>query len=132
MAEIPSELRYTKEHEWARQEADGTLTFGITDHAQDALGDVAYVDLPGVGDPVTAGEAFGEIESVKAVSEVYAPCDGEVVAINEALADAPEKVNESPYGEGWLIRVKPADSSALDGAMDAAAYQAFCAEEAAH
>lgn len=126
----PSDLRYTKEHEWARAEADGTVTVGITAHAQDALGDVVFVELPAVGATLTAGQPFGVVESVKAVSDLFAPCAGEVVAVNEALADSPEQVNAAPYGAGWLVRIAPSSPDALGELMDAAAYDAFVAAEA--
>lgn len=125
----PDNLRYTKEHEWARLEEDGTVTVGITRHAQDALGDVVYVELPEVGDMLTAEGPFGVVESVKAVSDLYAPCDGEVVEVNSALEDEPDRINRSPYGEGWIVRIDPSDSSQLDGLMDAKAYEAFVAAE---
>lgn len=118
---IPGDRRYTKDHEWAQRE--GTLVrVGITDYAQDALGDVVFVELPAVGASFEAGQEFGTVESVKAVSELFMPVAGEVVAVNEALADAPEKVNQDPYHEGWMLQVKPADASAVDALMDAAAY----------
>jgi glycine cleavage system H protein len=125
----PSDLKYTKEHEWVRVDGD-SATIGITDFAQDQLGEVVYVDLPSVGDQATAGDTFGEIESVKSVSELFAPVSGEVTKVNEALDDAPETVNEDPYGDGWMITVKLSDTSELDGLLDASAYEAFIAEEA--
>ncbi len=125
----PKDLRYDKEHEWVRVEGDEAV-IGISHFAQDQLGEVVYVDLPEAGDEVTAGETFGEIESVKSVSELFAPVSGEVVKVNEALEDAPETVNEDPYGEGWMIVVKMADPSQADDLMDASAYEAFVAEEA--
>lgn len=125
----PTDLRYTKEHEWARSGDNGELTIGITNHAQDALGDVVYVELPEVGESVSAGDKFGVVESVKTVSDLYSPCSGEVVAVNEALEDSPEKVNDDCYGEGWIIRIAPANPSELDGLMDSSAYEAFVAEE---
>lgn len=126
----PQDLRYTKEHEWARAETDGTLTIGITAHAQEALGDVVYVELPEVGQVLSIGDAFGVVESVKTVSDLYSPCDGEIVAVNEALPDTPENVNEDPYGAGWIIRIKPAAVGAVDALMDATAYDAHVAAEA--
>ncbi len=123
----PTDCRYTKEHEWARPNGDGTVTIGITAHAAEALGDVVYVELPETGTQLQAEQAFGVVESVKAVSDLYAPCGGEVVEVNEALEAAPEKVNEDPHGEGWIVRVKTDD--ALDGLMDAAGYDAFVAQE---
>lgn len=125
----PSDLKYAKEHEWVRIEGD-TATIGISDFAQDQLGEVVYVDLPSEGDEIAAGETFGEIESVKSVSELYAPISGEIVKVNDVLSDAPERVNEEPYGEGWMIVVKMSDTSQADGLMDADAYEAFTAEEA--
>lgn len=125
----PAELRYTKDHEWARRGDDGNITVGITDHAQDALGDVVFVELPAVGDRVDAEQQFGTVESVKTVSDLFAPLAGEVVAVNEDLADAPEQVNASPYEAGWMITIKPADAGAFDALLDAAAYDALLAEE---
>ena len=121
---IPDDLRYTAEHEWVREpgETEGSLRIGITDFAQDALGDIVYVQLPEVGLPVTAGEPVGELESTKSVSDVYAPVSGEVVARNEALDGAPELVNSDPYGAGWLFEVVPSNPSELDDLLDAAAY----------
>ena len=126
----PAELRYTKEHEWARIEDDGTVTIGITDHAQDALGDVVFVELPPVGEAVENEDKFGVVESVKTVSDLYSPCSGEVVAVNEDLESAPENVNEAPYGGGWMIRIRPTDVSEIEALMDAAAYDAFVEAEA--
>lgn len=108
MSELPGDLRYTEEHEWLRQEEDGTVTVGITDHAQSALGDLVYVELPEIGQTVEAGGDMAVVESVKAASDVYAPVSGEVVAVNEDLSDDPEKVNGDPYGDGWIVRLKPA------------------------
>ncbi|HEY3318747.1 MAG TPA: glycine cleavage system protein GcvH [Coriobacteriia bacterium] len=125
----PSDLKYAKEHEWVRVDGD-TATIGISDFAQDQLGEVVYVDLPSEGDEATAGDSFGEIESVKSVSELFAPVSGEIVKVNDALDDAPETVNEDPYGEGWMIVVKLSDPSQLDELMDSSAYEAFVAEEA--
>ena len=121
---IPDDLRYTAEHEWVREpgEAEGSLRIGITDYAQDQLGDIVYVQLPDVGLPITAGEPIGELESTKSVSDVYAPISGEVVALNEALDDAPELVNSDPYGAGWLFEVVPSKPSELDDLLDAVAY----------
>lgn len=122
----PEDLSYTTEHEWVRSpgEQDGAIRIGITHYAQDALGDIVYVSLPEVGTTVTAGEACGELESTKSVSDVYAPVSGEVVARNEALDATPELVNTDPYGGGWLFEVVPSDSGQLDGLLDSAAYQA--------
>ena len=122
----PDDLKYTSEHEWVRPsggEADA-VRIGITDYAQDALGDIVYVSLPEVGAEVTDGSAVGELESTKSVSDVYAPLDGTVVAVNESLDQNPEMVNSDPYGEGWLYDLRPADPSAVDALMDAASYQA--------
>lgn len=121
---IPDDLRYTAEHEWVREpgESEGSLRIGITDFAQDALGDIVYVQLPEVGLPITSGEPVGELESTKSVSDVYAPLSGEVVARNEALDGAPELVNSDPYGAGWLFEVVPSNPAELDELLDAAAY----------
>ena len=123
---FPEDLKYTSEHEWVRSpgEAANAVRIGITDYAQDALGDIVYVSLPEVGTDVEAGAAIGELESTKSVSDVYAPLTGQVVARNEALDSSPELVNSDPYGDGWLFEVVPGDGAALDGLMDAAAYQA--------
>jgi glycine cleavage system H protein len=129
MSELRSELKYLASHEWARVEEDGTVTIGITDHAQDSLGDVVYVESPEVGSTVTAGEEAGVVESVKAASDIYSPISGEVIAVNEALEDAPETVNESPYDDGWFFKVKPSDLSELEKALDADAYQKAAEEE---
>jgi glycine cleavage system H protein len=120
---IPDELRYSTDHEWARLE-DGRVRIGITDYAQDALGDVVYVELPAIGTTVGAGESFSEVESTKSVSEIYAPIGGTVVDVNADLADSPEKINEDPYGEGWICVIEPTDGSELDGLLDGAAYRA--------
>ena len=122
----PENLKYTSEHEWVRTpgEAEGSVRIGITDFAQDALGDIVYVSLPQVGEQVTAGETCGELESTKSVSDIYAPVTGEVVATNDALDSTPELVNSDPYEAGWLFEVVPSDAAQVDGLMDAAAYQA--------
>lgn len=122
MSNIPENLRYTESHEWVQDNGDGTVTLGITDHAQEALGDVVFVELPEVGRELDAGEEFGVIESVKAASDLYAPLAGEVVEVNESLEDAPETVNESPYEGGWIAKFKLADAAALDALLDAEAY----------
>jgi glycine cleavage system H protein len=122
MSNIPSDLRYAKSHEWARVEADGTLTVGITDYAQNSLGDITYVQVPKVGAALKAGEVFGVVESVKAASDLYAPVAGNVTAVNPALASAPETVNRAPYGEGWMLKLKPANPAAAAALLDAAAY----------
>ena len=122
---IPDDLKYTAEHEWVRQpgEAEGSVRVGITHYAQDALGDIVYVQLPEAGTSMSAGEVIGELESTKSVSEVYAPVAGEVVARNESLDATPELVNSDPYGGGWLFEVVPSDNSDIDGLMDAATYE---------
>jgi len=125
--DFPEELKYTEEHEWVLPEGD-LVSVGITDFAQDQLGDVVFVELPEVGETVDAGKAFGVVESVKAVSDIYAPISGEIVEVNTELPDAPETVNNSPYEDGWMIRIKPEDLSELDAMMDASAYQAFVEE----
>ena len=129
MSEIPLELKYTKSHEWIRSEDDGSVTIGITDHAQELLGDLVFVELPEVGSAMSAEDAVCVVESVKAASDVYMPVSGEVVAINEALSDAPETINDSPYDDGWLIRVTPSSPDELDDLMDADAYDAEIAED---
>ncbi|AKF08008.1 glycine cleavage system protein GcvH [Sandaracinus amylolyticus] len=123
MASYPSDLKYTKDHEWARLEADGTVRVGVTAYAVEQLGDVTLVDLPKVGTKLEEHGRFGDIESVKTVSELFSPIAGEVVAVNDALDGKPELVNEGPYDKGWMIAIKPAGG--LDGLMDAAAYEAF-------
>lgn len=121
---VPEELRYTAQHEWLREEGDGTVTVGITDHAQAELGDVVYVELPAVGDEVAQGASFGVIESVKAASDLYAPVSGAVTAVNDALEAAPQQVNEDPYGAGWLLKLNPARPAEEGGALlTAAAYR---------
>lgn len=120
--EYPQELRYTAEHEWVRTGNDDVVRVGITSYAQDALGDVVYVDLPSVGDEVTAGDTCGEIESTKSVSDLFSPLTGEVVAINENLESASEMVNSDPYGEGWMFEMRVSDPSQLESLMDADAY----------
>jgi glycine cleavage system H protein len=124
---VPGNLRYTASHEWVRSEADGTVTIGITDHAQEALGDLVYVELPALGRTVAAAEACAVVESVKAASDIYAPLAGEVVAVNEALAATPESVNEDAYA-AWLFKLKPADAAAAGKLLDAAAYEATIGE----
>lgn len=126
--DYPEELRYTSEHEWALAEDDGRVRVGITDFAQDALGDVVYVDLPEEGAEVRAGEPFGEVESTKSVSDLYGPVTGRVVSRNGALGDSPELVNRDPYGEGWMVVIEPTEAGQLDGLMDAAAYRALVEE----
>lgn len=124
MSEFRNELKYLSSHEWARVEEDGTVTIGITDHAQESLGDVVYVETPEVGSEVTAGEEAGVVESVKAASDIFSPVSGEVIAVNSALEDAPETVNESPYDDGWFFKVKPSDLTDLDDALDVDGYKA--------
>ena len=124
MSELRAELKYLSSHEWARLEDDGTVVIGITDHAQEALGDVVYVELPEVGSTVTMGEEAGVVESVKAASDIFSPVSGEVIEINEALEDAPETVNSSPYDDGWFFRVKPDSELELDNALDVETYKA--------
>ncbi len=126
--DFPEDLRYTREHEWARKKG-GNFVVGITDFAQSQLGDVVYVELPDVGDPVKKGESFGVVESTKAVSELFAPLTGKVVEVNDPLSDAPETVNDDPYEEGWMIVIEPADPKELDALMDAKAYRAFVEEQ---
>jgi len=123
MSELRPELKYLSSHEWARLEEDGTVTIGITDHAQEALGDVVFVDLPEVGTTVSIEEESAVVESVKAASDIYAPLSGEVVAINEALDEEPEIVNSSPYDDGWFYKVKPSNIDDLDKALSASDYQ---------
>jgi glycine cleavage system H protein len=123
MSTIPAELRYAKSHEWLKLESDGTVTIGISDYAQNSLGDITYVQVPKVGASLKAGETFGVVESVKAASDLYAPIAGTVVAVNGALESAPETVNRSPYGEGWMLRLQPADSGAMSELLDAGAYE---------
>ena len=129
MSHIPTELRYTKDHEWLRDHGDGTVTVGITDHAQDALGDLVFIEVPEVGQRCAADEACAVVESVKAASDVYSPLAGEITAINEILGDAPERLNEDPYGEGWIFQLRLADPGALAGLLDAAGYAAWIAAE---
>jgi glycine cleavage system H protein len=124
----PKELKYDREHEWVRLDGD-LAVIGISHFAQDQLGEVVYVDLPSAGDAINAGETFGEVESVKSVSELFSPVTGEIVEVNEALGDTPETVNEDPYGDGWMIKVKLADPAEVDGLMSADEYEAFLAEE---
>ncbi|HEY1418365.1 MAG TPA: glycine cleavage system protein GcvH [Myxococcaceae bacterium] len=129
MAENPKNLRYTKDHEWARRDG-GTVVVGVTAHAQEALGDVVYVELPKVGDTMTAGNPFGVVESTKAVSELFAPISGKVTKVNSALADEPSTINSDPYGAGWIVEVTPTEPAQLDGLMDADAYGELLAKTA--
>ncbi len=123
MSEIRSELKYLPSHEWARVEEDGTVTIGISDYAQDSLGDVVYVECPEVGATVAAGEQAAVVESVKAASDIYSPVSGEVIAVNEALEDTPEIVNDSPYDDGWFFKVQPDEVEELSNALDSEAYE---------
>jgi glycine cleavage system H protein len=129
MSHTPSELRYASSHEWARLEEDGTVTIGITDHAQEALGDVVFVELPAVGDTLAAGDEAGVVESVKAASDIYAPVGGEVIAVNAQLEDEPETVNSDPYNDGWFFRLQPEDTAELDKLLSAEDYDAQCADD---
>ena len=124
--------RYTQDHEWLKSEADGTVTVGITDYAQGQLGDIVFVELPQVGEHITMKETFGTVESVKAVSDLYAPVSGEVTSINTKLQNAPELINSDPHGEAWLIKVKLTDRSQTDGLMTAEEYEAYVQEGTAH
>jgi len=129
MSNVPSELRYTKTHEWVRTEADGSLTVGITDHAQDLLGDMVFIELPEVGSTYTSGEECAVVESVKAASDVYSPVAGEVVAVNDGLTDAPETVNQDAYDAGWMFKITPEDEGEVEELMDAEAYAEFIEAE---
>lgn len=129
MSNLPSELKYASSHEWARLEDDGTVTVGITDHAQEALGDVVFVETPEVGATVAAGDEAGVVESVKAASDIYAPVGGEVIAVNDGLEDEPEQVNAEPYEDGWFFRLKPTDVSELEALLSAEDYQQQCEDE---
>jgi glycine cleavage system H protein len=129
MGDMPGDLKYSKSHEWLRANDDGSVTIGVTDHAQEQLGDLVYVEVPENGRELELEEACAVVESVKAASDVYAPIAGTVVEGNEALADAPEAVNNDAYGEGWLLKMTPADAGALSGLMDASEYQAFVESE---
>ncbi len=128
MANIPDDLHYSKDHEWVRVDG-GIAIVGITDHAQNSLGDVVYVELPKVGDEFAANEPFGSVESVKAVSEVFSPVSGEIVEVNAALTDDPEKVNADPYGDGWMIRVRMSNAGEVDSMLSAAEYEDFTKAE---
>lgn len=127
MSDIPAELRFADSHEWARLEADGSVTVGISDHAQEALGDVVFVELTEVGMVFAAGDTAGVVESVKAASDIYAPISGEVIAVNEDLSDTPESLNSDPYG-AWIFKLKPANPAELDNLLDAAGYKALIGE----
>ena len=129
MSQTPPELKYASSHEWARLEEDGTVTVGITDHAQEALGDVVFVEVPDIGTSIAAGDEAGVVESVKAASDIYAPIGGEVIAVNEQLEDEPETVNSDPYNDGWFFKLQPLDISELEKLLGAQDYQAQCAED---
>ena len=129
MSSVPANLKYAASHEWVLDNGDGTVTIGITDHAQESLGDVVFVEVPEVGRIVAKGEEFSLVESVKAASDIYSPVTGEVVAVNEALEDAPETINESAFEDGWIAKIKMSDASELDDLLDAAAYEANVGEE---
>lgn len=128
MIEIPEELKYTDEHEWAKFE-DDLVVIGITDYAQDALGEIVFIELPSEGDEITKGDSFGGVESTKSVSDLYAPVSGEVVEVNESLLDSPETINEDPYGDGWLIKVRIHDTDEFDELMDSEQYSEFIEKE---
>lgn len=129
MSHTPSELKYASSHEWARLEEDGTVTVGISDHAQEALGDVVFVELPEVGDTLAAADDAGVVESVKAASDIYAPIAGEVIAVNALLEDAPETVNSDPYNDGWFYKLQPADLSEMEKLLSAEDYEQQSAEQ---
>ena len=122
---VPAELRYSKDHEWARLEPTGRVRVGITDYAQDALGDVVFVELPATGTVLASGDTFGEVESTKSVSDLYAPVGGTVIEVNDMLTDAPEKLNEDPYGEGWICLIEPDEPGQFDLLLDASAYSSL-------
>jgi glycine cleavage system H protein len=128
MSNTPSELKYARTHEWAPLESDGTVTVGISYHAQNALGDVVFIELPEVGAEYSAGDEAAVVESVKAASDIYAPVSGEIIEVNEALDESPETVNEYPYSDGWFFRIQPSDLSELDNLLDAEAYDEQCDE----
>lgn len=129
MVETPADLKYAETHEWLRQDSDGVVTIGITDYAQESLGDVVYVELPELGDQLSAQDEAGAVESVKAASDIYAPVSGEVIAINEELEDAPEAINESPYGDGWFFKMRMSDPSEIDSLLSAEQYITTTEEE---
>ncbi|NIR31059.1 MAG: glycine cleavage system protein GcvH [Gammaproteobacteria bacterium] len=129
MSETPDDLRYTKTHEWARREDDGTITVGITDHAQEMLGDLVFVELPEAGRTVAGEEEVAVVESVKAASDIYSPLAGEITDVNTALSDSPELINNDPYGEGWILRIKPDDEGDWESLLDADAYQEVAESE---
>ncbi|VFN00690.1 MAG: glycine cleavage system H protein [Candidatus Kentron sp. G] len=129
MSNVPEQLRYAKSHEWIREEEDGTITIGITDHAQELLGDLVYIDLPAVGRSAGAEQELAVVESVKAASDIYSPVDGEVIQVNEALGDSPELVNTDPYGEGWILRLRPSGPIPAGTLLDASAYAELAESE---
>ena len=129
MSNIPAELKYVSSHEWIRVEGEGVVTIGITDHAQDQLGDVVFVELPEVGSSFSLSDDLGVVESVKAASDLYAPLSGEVIEVNEELDDSPEQVNSDPYGDGWFVKIKLEDESELESLLDATAYAELCESE---
>jgi len=129
MSNVPGDLKYSKEHEWLRKEADGSYIVGITEHAQELLGDMVFVDLPDVGTTVSAGDDCAVAESVKAASDIYAPIGGEIVAVNESLNDSPELVNSAPYGEGWIFKIKANDEAEAEALLDATGYSALLEDE---
>lgn len=129
MSNVPSELKYVSSHEWIREEGDGVVTIGITDYAQESLGDVVFVETPDVGAEVAAGDDAGVVESVKAASDIYAPLSGTVIEVNEELEDAPENVNNDPYGDGWFFKLKLSDAAEMDELLSADEYQEQCEEE---
>jgi len=130
MSDIPADLKYIASHEWVRVEGDGTVTVGVTDHAQDALGDVVYVELPEIDVVLSAGDEAGVVESVKAASDIYTPLSGMVIAVNSTLEDAPEQVNSDPYGDGWFFKLRLADAGELDELLDADGYADVCDADA--
>jgi len=129
MSNVPNELRYTKTHEWVRTESDGSVTVGITDHAQELLGDMVFVELPETDVPYTSGDDCAVVESVKAASDIYCPISGEIIAVNEALTEAPETINQDPYDTGWIFKITPEDDGEVDELLDADAYLELIAEE---
>ncbi len=129
MSDIPDDIKYTPSHEWVRDNGDGTVTVGISDHAQEALGDLVFVEFPEIGSRVKTEESCGVVESVKAASDIYSPLDGEVIEVNDVLSEAPETINRDPYGEGWLFKLRVADPSQVDALLDGPSYEAVIAEE---
>lgn len=129
MSNIPEDLHYTKTHEWVKQDADGTVTVGITDHAQNLLGDMVFIELPEAGSEFTTGDDCAVVESVKAASDVYCPVSGEIIETNGALVETPEVVNQDPYGDGWLFKLKPNDEGEVEDLLDAEAYKELAEEE---